>query len=611
MKPTKRKTTRIGRLAIGNPFLCRRPKRGISRHAMGCLLAAAVSLAGCASPFASSRDSRSPDFANSVLAHCLADGELLSASNRTTNGGVHVVGHGADGATGRQSYPGAISPAGAPERATVAKAAVGHKPILLSLSRALAEALEHNLAIKFEAYNPPIARDRVIRAIAAFDPSVFAGSTYQHINEPTPFPETIGTFSPIGINNEDQVNSQVGVRKRFATGGTVSVFGSDNYQDFHTSAGLPPDINPSHTAGVGIEIKQPLLKGFGPQVNRAAIYIARRNHRIARSLFRSYVIKIVARVEVAYLQLAKARDDQRIDAHLVARAQNTLRRLKDRLHMDVDAVQINQARAAVDMAKFNLAAAAAREADVSEALKALLNEPGMPPGPGPNIIPTTKIVAIPLAFDLRREIVTALGLRGIMHRDRLAAEKAGIRRGVAKNALLPSLDLVATSDTAGLASDGSYPGAFNQMISVPHIGYSVALKLSFPIGNRAANAEYNLRRARCRQALTRILRDAQNIARDLASDVINLHADWRQVALAVRRERSAAAVLRGLQVQERAGQALDPTFLQLQLNAQQALADAQSAKAQALVTYNEDLVKFQRDKGSLLAFNNVRMRKPK
>ncbi len=572
---------------------------------VGMVLCAAIG--ACASPFDSGGGNPSgAGFAESVLAHDLSDGRLLThPTMMPVDQGVHEMSPGgAYRPSTRRATPGAVIPAGTAFHGhTMAKKR--QQPVRMTLMQAIANAMRHNLSIQIQSYTPAISQAQIVAAEAVFDPTFESGIQYQHLNQPTPFPQTLGSFNPVGINNEDQVNTQVGVKKLLSTGGTVSLIGSDNYQDFHSTASLPPDINPSHTTDIAVELKQPLLRGFGEQVNNADIYIARRNQQIALSEFRAEVIKIVSRVERTYLQLAQATADQRFERQLVHQAKKTLRRLKNRLHMDVDSVQMNQARAAVDRAEYNLATAQRQIGDLSETLKALLNDPALPVGPGPDIIPTDKSFAVPFAFDLDQEIATALQQRGIMRRDRMAVEKAGIRRGVAENALLPKADLIASTDSAGLSPNGGFSGGFNRMVSAPHIGFTVGLNLSIPIGNRAARSELYRRQLLRRQTLTLMLKDAQNIARDVASDLVNLTADWRQIRLARRRRKSAAAVLHGLQVEELSGQALDPTFLQLELNAQQDLTQVQITEAQTLTSYNIDMVKFERDKGTLLEFDRV------
>ncbi len=573
--------------------------RYVGAAALGLL--AACAMAACASPFGSSgAQGGRQGLYRSILAHDLADGRLLTQpSVMRVDQGVHEMAassaHGADAA---------VIPVTAQGRAMVLGPA--HPPVAsMTLRRAIEDALSHNLSIKIQAYVPAISQTQIIQAQAAFDPSLVGSVQYQHLNEPTPFPSTLGGAFPIGVNNEDQLQSQIGVKKLLSTGGTVSLTSSDNYQDFHSSSGLPPDINPSHTADLGIELKQPLLRGFGAAVNHADIYIARRNQQIALSDFRREVIRIVARVERTYLELDQARTDVRIEKQLIRHARRTLQRLRTRLHMDVDSVQVNQARAAVDLARYGLVSAERQTGDLSEKLKALLNDPAFPAGPGPTIKTANKLVAEPLAFDLRHDIATGLAQRGIMRRDRMNIEKDGIRQMVAENALLPKANLIAATDSSGLAMDGSLPGAFREAVTSPSFGFSVGLNVDIPLGNRAARAALYRRRMLRRQALTQMLKDAQNIARDIASDLINLTADWSQIRVARRRRLSAALVLRGLKVEELSGHALSPTFLQLQLNAQENLAEAQIAQSAAIAAYNLDLVQFERDKGTLLEFDRV------
>lgn len=570
-----------------------------------------ISLSACTSPFGAQNGTPSGNgFADSVLAHDLSDGRLLThPSVMPVDQGVHELDSRNQGSvsvhSAKSAGPNAVIPAG-PEAHTAAAVKNIQLPVRMTLMEAIADAMEHNLSIKIQSYTPAISESQIVAAEAVFDPTFVGQIQYQHLNQPTPYAETLGSStSPVGINNEDQVNSQVGVKKLLSTGGTVSLIGSDNYQDFHSSTSLPSDINPSHTSDLALELKQPLLQGFGSQVNNADIYIARRNQQIALSEFRAEVIKVVSQVERTYLQLAQASADLHFERQLVRQAGKTLLRLKNRLHMDVDSVQMNQARAAVDLAQYHLASVQKQVGDLSETLKALLNDPTIPVGPGPNIIPTNKPTAVPFAFDLDQDIATALQQRGIMRRDRMAVEKAGIRRSVAENALLPKADLIAATDSAGLSPDGSFPGGFNRMISDPHIGFTVGMELEIPIGNRAARAKLYRRRLLRRQALTQMLKDAQNIARDVASDLVNLTIDWRQIHLSRRRRKSAAAVLRGLEVEALSGQALNPTFLQLELNAQQDLTQAEIAEAQTLTSYNVDMVKFERDQGTLLEFDRV------
>ena len=260
---------------------------------------ACASFAGCASPFRQgSGTPGTASLADSILVHNLSDGRLLTRpATMPVDQGVHEL---LPRSAGRPAAPHAMKPVvpDGTRRGGAKNGQSGSAGVSMSLVGAIADALRHNLAIKVESYTPAVSQTRIVAAEAAFDPTFISETQYQHLDQPTPFPQTLGSVAPVGINSEDQVNSQMGVKKLLSTGGSVSLIGSDNYQDFHSSASLPPDINPSHTADMALELKQPLLRGFGASVNRAEIYIARRNQQIALSTFRSRVIKTVAHVEI-------------------------------------------------------------------------------------------------------------------------------------------------------------------------------------------------------------------------------------------------------------------------------------------------------------------------
>ncbi|HTV46932.1 MAG TPA: TolC family protein [Phycisphaerae bacterium] len=573
--------------------------RIISAIAAAALAAAA---AGCASPFDSDNDNDT-SYSTSIMAHDLDVGPL----NTHVDQGVHEWTSPDDDPDDPPDSQ-AITPPVDSTRQSVAdepntnSANEAH----LSLQEVIADAMMHNLAIKVEAYNPGIDQTQIIHAQAAFDPLFFGETQLQQTDMPQPYPTQIGIpTSPIGYNNQFTFNNEIGVQKELSTGGTVYIQGSNDYLNITDTTSLPPDINPSNTTDLAIGISQPLLRGFGSQVNYAKTYIAQRDQRIAVTQFQSQVIKIVAQVEESYLELALAGQEVQIQSDLLADMQETLRRLQLRKGMDVDSVQISQVQASVYLANYNLVEAQRNERDESETLKSLLNDPVMPLGTGPLVIPTDTPSAVPLVFDLRQELATALRENYAMEGDRLEIEKAGINVNVAENGLLPKLDLVAATDSSGLAEDGSFGGAFNQMFTNPHIGYSVGLELEIPIGNRQAQADLLQAQLQQRQALTTMMRDAQDISRQVIVALFDMIADWQQISVATQRQTADEKVVHGLKVQEETGTPLTPTFLQLELNAAEDLADARQAVDEAIVHYNLDMVTLEQSKGTLLDFNHI------
>ncbi len=207
-------------------------------------MALCAAIPACSSPFGSDRGNPSGrGFANSVLSHDLADGHLLThPSVMPVDQGVHEMDAGMPGGLSARGVGSAtaVVPAGV-STPTASSVKNLQRPVRMTLMAAIADAMQHNLSIKIQSYTPAISESEIVAAEAVFDPTFVGQIQYQHLDQPTPYAQTLGfSNSPVGIKNEDQVNSQVGFKKLLSTGGTVSLIGSDNYQDFHSSTRLPP-----------------------------------------------------------------------------------------------------------------------------------------------------------------------------------------------------------------------------------------------------------------------------------------------------------------------------------------------------------------------------------
>src|SRR6185503_3621014 len=68
----------------------------------------------------------------------------------------------------------------------------------------------------------------------------------------------------------------------------------------------------------------------------------------------------------------------------------------------------------------------------------------------------------------------------------LRMDSANVATKVAKNNLLPQLNLVGSVGVEGL--DGDYPGAVDNQFTGDHVSWSAGLQFELPFGNRAARA---------------------------------------------------------------------------------------------------------------------------
>ncbi len=166
--------------------------------------------------------------------------------------------------------PGATSPA---DRGLLAAGFNSDEPIFnLSLQDAIARAMKHSLAIKVEGYNPAIKESMVVEAEAPFDPVVFGSAQWSSNDDPS--------IEPGGnVANGQNWYHQLGIKELLPTGGTAQASVGLTYRDVpddvaNGSLTLAPGLHGTfYQAALNLQLSQPLLKGFGADVNEATIYL--------------------------------------------------------------------------------------------------------------------------------------------------------------------------------------------------------------------------------------------------------------------------------------------------------------------------------------------------
>ncbi|MFQ6048202.1 MAG: TolC family protein, partial [Phycisphaerae bacterium] len=464
------------------------------------------------------------------------------------------------------------------------------RKVYLSLADCIRRALANNFAIRVEGYNPAIDTTRIVEAEALFDPQVFFNYTEHRQDRPSAAPELTGTR----LNTR---SLELGVRKLLPTGMQVET----RYSFLRTDTNLAfQAINPSYTNNFIIELRQPLLRGFGLDFNRSRINIARNNRQISMERFSREVQDRLVEVERRYWELVQARQEVSIVAELLAQSEQMLETVSKRTILDTIPGLVPQTAARVAGRKAEFVRVKARLRDAEDRLKNILNDPALSLSDDVEIVPTDSPSVEPLVVDTLQEIQTALEHRTELKEADLQVKNAHIAVGVARNQALPRFDVSFQVTYDGLGSNPD--SAWDQLMGGDFIEYLVMLELEWPIGNRGARAA--LRRARLQQsqavmALKRIIED---VILDVNLTTRQLQTSYDQIAPSIQEAQASADHIRMLQLRK---EAMDPNTLNLILNAQETLAAARRSLLQALVGYNIAIVNLERSKGTLLNYNNV------
>lgn len=467
----------------------------------------------------------------------------------------------------------------------------------LSLAECVQRALENNYSIRIASYTPAISQTGIVEAEAAFDSVFFLDSRWDKQDPSVP--------NRLAVAKSDARSLEGGIRQLLPTGmrAQVSLASRRNFQDAlmkGVSPGTPSTPNPVWTTDFVASLTQPLLRGFGLDVNRAQINIAKANHQIAREQFLREVRETLFNVESAYWRLAQARRQAAILAATVAQNKVTYDNMYDHRFHDATEVEIQNARSRWQGRYVSFLESVKNIRDAEDTLKNLLNDPALTLSNDIEIVPSDTPAITPMALDQFAEVRTALDMRSEIAEAKLNIERARIQTAVAKNQTLPQLDLSFSYDVNGL--EASADSSFDNMTTNRYRSWSLAAQFSYPLGNRGPRAAHRRARLEEAQAVVALQRATDLVVQEVNEAVRTLAVRFAQIPPSYEASRASERNLRALQART---QRIDPSYLETELNAVERLANDRQALLQVVVEYNIAIVAVERTKGTLTQYNNV------
>jgi outer membrane protein len=468
------------------------------------------------------------------------------------------------------------------------------KRIELGLAECVQRAISNNYTIRIEAHNPAITQTQVVEAEAAFDAQFFL-DTQSISNDPATLPGNVPQTS-------DQRAVSGGIRKLLPTGMQASV----GLGTSRVWSGLPQGNikvpNPTWPSNFVVDLRQPLLRGFGLDVNRAQIDVQRLNYGISYEQFLAQVRDTLLDVETAYWNLMQARRRTTVFAETVAQYLITYQNMVERLPLDATQVEVENSKSRWQSQYVSYLETLKLVRDAEDQLKNLLNDPELLLSDQIEIVPVETPFVAPLVLDHFAEVRTALDRRAEVQQARKRIESARVGANVAKNAILPQLDLRFQYETQGLG--GGAGTSWDVLVDHNFISYTVGVSLTYNFGERAARAQYRRARLQESQAVVALNQALDAIVQEVNLRVRTLAVRYAQLPPSLESVISAERNLRALQART---QRIDPSYLQTELSAVEQLGSTRTTLLQVITDYNLNVVQLERAKGTLLEYNNIRV----
>ena len=475
---------------------------------------------------------------------------------------------------------------------------------VLSLQDAIRIAVRNNLGGQGARLQQGVTQAELVAAQAAFD-ATFVASTQANLqNQPTQNFNFAGAGLPSDFSNHfKQWTLSSGIQTATVTGGTFNVGMANTYSKLY-----PENLysnNPAWINSLQVGLTQPLLNGFGTDVNMAQIRLARNNDRRSLQQLRLSLLALCRDVEIGYWQVVLARQRVATAQWLVRVGVEVRDVLAKRRAFDTTQAQYADAVAKVEDRKSQLIRAQREVTASVDRLKVLLNDPSLPVGDETMIVPADFMVDQALGCSLREAIATAMEQSPAVSQALLAVDDASIRQVVADNGRLPNLNLNAQMQFNGLES--GYGDSWQELSEAGFMNYLVGLNFSQPIGNRGPEANYRRARLQRSQSVLAYRGAVQSAIFQVKDALRSIEAQYRLIEQTRAYRLAQAENLRALLVDEQTIATLTPEFLALKFQRQQELANAQVQEMQSLVDYSGAIAQLWTAMGTGLQMNRVEL----
>ncbi len=444
-------------------------------------------------------------------------------------------------------------------------------------------------------------------AIPTYDPTVNAQYNWQH--ESLPQANSFLTGTPLLLGTIQ--SGDASVTQGFGTGTQASLSFNNASQTYNAIRNL---YNPYITSNLALTITQPLLRGFGPAVNRRFIRIAKNEGKITSLIFRQQLIETVYGVVRLYTDLVSLDEDVRVKRDTLRFANKLLEDTQSEVTEGTLApVELTRARAEVSAAEQDLINSQGVRDEQEAILKNVLTKRGNedPEVRAAHIIPTD-----PLSVPETDTTGPIDQLLEQAYRERPDLTQAGLQvtnselslKGSMNN-LRPEVDLVGIAENNALAGDpfpqagtpdpsfiGGYGAALEQLATRKNPTYGIGLNVTLPLRNRVAQADA------ARDAVQ--LRQSQVRERQLRNQV---QLEVEDALIAMRRSRASyQAALRTRELQQQSleieqlkfTEGASTSFFVIQYESY--LAQARSAVVVAAGAYVKARAALERATGSIL-----------
>lgn len=470
----------------------------------------------------------------------------------------------------------------------------------MSLGDCITTALEHNLDIQIERYNPLIAEANRRVTLGDYDPQLSVQARRFDSRLPGGIDQQGRPFDGRELAS-DSLEMGVG---GLAPGGIrynigASASRTDNLIPtlIGTNLVTVPFENNSADIVVG-ELRLPLLRNFWIDSTRLNLRLGAKSVRMADLNLRQRLITTVNFVETAYYDLVAARENVKSAEIGYSLAKKLYEENRKRVEVGALA-QLDERQAQAQMAASEAAVIEARRAVAftQNILKNLLAD-DWEKWHRVAVEPTDPLVALPVDLDVQEGWNNAFRLRPDLESFVVDLERRRLITRFTRNQLFPQLDFFGNVGWRGSVNtlNERLDDAIGQVVDGTAPWHSYGVQLTVPLSNRAARERHRVSQDERAQAELRLRQFRQQVMVGVSDSIQQAESDFQRVRATAEARVFAEEALSAEEKKLANGKSTSFEVLRLQRDLTQARLD----ETRALADYNKALATVRQRQGTTL-----------
>lgn len=457
----------------------------------------------------------------------------------------------------------------------------------LTLPEAIRLAVEKNLDVRAELYNPAQYEAEINRNRSIYDPLLTLQTSF------TDSTTTTATSTTGRDNQAESILLNSSVSRLFWTGATAAVYFNNSNATTNSAVGMPSYWQ----TGLGASISQPLLKNAGRETTEIAINVSRLSKFASLERFNSRLLSTVTQVRNEYFKLYSLREERDVKKVSLELARRILSETQARVKAGVlPAMEILNAEFGAVSREKDLIDAERAVLDQVDVLKLLLQLDDKVSELRTADLPTRDWLEVSEIEGIKK----AIG-RPDIREQKHNLEIAELQTRVYNNKTRPDLTLTASASLTGL--DSTYQRNLDKAFTFDYPVWSIGLNATYPLGNRAAENDYRRSRLKTEQTALQIRSLEEGAANEVRAAVRGIVNGFKQIEVTDRGRAFAEERLRSFIRKNEVGLATTKDVLDVEND----LATSKSNQIKAVVGYANALTRYWQVTGELLEREGIRI----